>query len=556
MEKNNAKPDPKPRSGSLRTRSSSAASPGSKAPGERAYQRVLKRLEAAEARLQQTERRYRSLIESIPDIIYTMELDGSLSFISPRWKTILGHDESEVLGRYFIDFAPPEEHPLLIQVFKEARNFKKNVENVHWQYFHKEGQRRYFLGSAAPMLGAEGQVTGIIGIARDVTDHKLVEERLLQAQKMESIGNLAGGIAHDFNNLLGGILGYATFLKRKLTSKHAHYPAAVSIEKSAQRAAELTRQLLGFARPAKSDIRPIDCNAVIRELILLLRRTIDRRIIVEVDLEAHLPSIEGDEAAIHQSLMNICLNARDAMPQGGCLRITTRKKMEIPNQAARQRGLKGGPYIQITVSDTGTGIGSDVRGQIFDPFFTTKDPGRGTGLGLAIVYGIIRNHGGYIDVQSQVGEGTVFTLLLPALPAARLKKVVQPAPVEERRGEETVLLVDDEEIIRDLGADVLQDRGYRVLRAGDGREAVKIYKQRSREIDLVILDVVMPGIGGKETFQQLKALNPQVKVLLSSGYSAKGEVGEILNQGAAGFVQKPYREEELAASVRELLDSV
>jgi PAS domain S-box-containing protein len=523
-------------------------------PREAGYRKILKQLESAEARLQLTEQRYRSLIESIPDIIYTMELDGSLSYISPRWKTILGHDEDEVLGRYFVHFAPPEEHAFLVQVFKEARNYKKNVENVHWQYFRKDGQRRYFLGSAAPMLNAEGQVNGIIGIARDVTEHKLLEEQLLQVQKMESIGNLAGGIAHDFNNLLGGILGYATFIKRKLTSKHALYPSAASIEKSAQRAAELTRQLLGFARPGKSEIRPIDCNAVIRELILLLKRTIDRRIIVEADLETHLPGMEGDEAAIHQSLMNICLNARDAMPKGGRLRITTRKKMVIPDQAARQHGLKGGPYIQITVSDTGTGIRNEVRGQIFDPFFTTKDPGRGTGLGLAIVYGIIQNHGGYIDVQSQVGEGTVFTLLLPAIPAARSRKVAKPVPFEEALGEETVLLVDDEEIIRDLGADILEDRGYRVLLAADGREAIKIYKSRGEEISLVILDVVMPGIGGKETFEKLKALNPQIKVLLSSGYSAKGEVGEILKGGASGFVQKPYGEEELASRVRELLN--
>jgi CheY-like chemotaxis protein len=264
--------------------------------------------------------------------------------------------------------------------------------------------------------------------------------------------------------------------------------------------------------------------------------------------------MEGDEAAIHQSLMNICLNARDAMPKGGRLRITTRKKMVIPDQAARQHGLKGGPYIQITVSDTGTGIRNEVRGQIFDPFFTTKDPGRGTGLGLAIVYGIIQNHGGYIDVQSQVGEGTVFTLLLPAIPAARSRKVAKPVPFEEALGEETVLLVDDEEIIRDLGADILEDRGYRVLLAADGREAIKIYKSRGEEISLVILDVVMPGIGGKETFEKLKALNPQIKVLLSSGYSAKGEVGEILKGGASGFVQKPYGEEELASRVRELLN--
>ncbi len=466
MKSTTEKPRPRKQRKQTLSRSSAEGEPGLNPPREAGYHKILKQLELAEARLQLTEQRYRSLVESIPDIIYTMELDGSLSFISPRWKTILGHEESEVLGRYFIDFAPPEEHDFLVQVFKEARNNKKNVENVHWQYFRKDGQRRYFLGSAAPMLNSEGQVNGIIGIARDVTEHKLLEEQLLQVQKMESINNLAGGIAHDFNNLLGGILGYATFVKRKLTVKHTLYPSLVSIEKSAQRAAELTRQLLGFARPGKSEMRSMDCNAVIRELILLLKRTIDRRIIVEADLEAHLPAMEGDEAAIHQSLMNICLNARDAMPKGGRLRITTRKKMVIPDQATRQRGLQGGVYLQITVSDTGTGIGPEVRGQIFDPFFTTKDPGRGTGLGLAIVYGIIRNHGGYIDVQSQVGEGTVFTLLLPAIPAARLKKVDKPAPAEEVRGEEAVLLVDDEEVIRDLGAESAGGSG---ISGADGR---------------------------------------------------------------------------------------
>jgi two-component system, cell cycle sensor histidine kinase and response regulator CckA len=518
-------------------------------------QGVLRRLRLAEEQLRRTEDRYRTLVESIPDIIYTLELDGSLSYISPLWKKILGHDESEVLGRFFIDFAPPEEHHSLVQVFKEVRNHKKNVENVHFHYFSKDGESRFFLGSAAPLYDEQGRVTGMIGIVRDVTDHKRMEEQLLQSQKMESIGNLAGGIAHDFNNLLGGILGYATFVKRKLTTRDKIYQSVEAIERSAQRAAELTKQLLGFARRGKYQVRPIDCNALIGEIVLILQRTIDRRIAIEADLAPQLPIIEGDEAQIQQALMNICINARDAMPQGGTLQIVSRKLRLDPDQASRQRGMKEGRYIRITIADTGTGMPPEVRDRIFEPFFTTKVKGQGTGLGLSMVYGIIQNHGGMIEVRSHLGEGSTFTVFLPAIAlAAGTGEEMTPLP-DGYQGQETILLVDDEEIIRGLGIDILEDRGYRVFSASEGREAVKIYRERAQEIDLIILDVMMPGIGGRETYRQIKAVNPQVKVLLSSGYSTDGEVGEILKQGVSGFVQKPYREEELAAKVREVLDA-
>ncbi len=518
-------------------------------------QGVLRQLQVAEEKLRRTEHRYRTLIESIPDIIYTLELDGSLSYISPRWKKILGHDESEVLGRFFIEFAPPEDHPFLVRVFKDVRNHKKNVENVHWHYLKKDGTSRFFLGSAAPLYDEEGRVTGMIGMARDVTDHKRVEEQLLQSQKMESIGNLAGGIAHGFNNLLGGILGYATFVKRKLSTRDKIYQSVEAIERSAQRAAELTKQLLGFARRGKYQVRPIDCNALIQEIVLILQRTIDPRIAIEVDPDPRLALIEGDETQVQQALMNICLNARDAMPKGGTLKIASRNQRMIPDQASRQRGMKEGSYIRLTLADTGTGMSPEVRNRIFEPFFTTKAKGQGTGLGLSMVYGIIQNHGGTIEVQSHTGTGSTFTVFLPAVaPVALNGEEVPPVP-DTHQGKETILLVDDEEIIRDLGVDLLEDRGYRVFSTSEGREAVRIYRKRAREIDLVILDVMMPGIGGKETYRQLRAINPQVKVLLSSGYSTEGEVGEILKQGVSGFVQKPYREEELAAKVREVLDA-
>jgi two-component system, cell cycle sensor histidine kinase and response regulator CckA len=549
-QKTKPRPSKSPAKPKERGKSTVVSRKGTAGPGG-----VLRQLQAAEEKLRRTEHRYRTLIESIPDIIYTLELDGSLSYISPRWKTILGHEESEVLGRFFIEFAPPEDHHFLVRVFKDVRNHKKNVENVHWHYLKKDGTRRFFLGSAAPLYDEEGRVTGMIGMARDVTVHKRVEEQLLQSQKMESIGNLAGGIAHGFNNLLGGILGYATFVKRKLSTRDKIYQSIEAIERSAQRATELTKQLLGFARRGKYQVRPIDCNALIQEIVLILQRTIDPRIAIEVDPDPRLSLIEGDEAQVQQALMNICLNARDAMPEGGTLKIASRNQRMVPDQASPLRGMKEGSYIRLTLADTGTGMSPEVRNRIFEPFFTTKAKGQGTGLGLSMVYGIIQNHGGMIEVQSHAGTGSTFTVFLPAVASAALNgEEISPVP-DIHQGQETVLLVDDEEIIRGLGIDILEDRGYRVFSASEGREAVRIYRERFREIDLVILDVMMPGIGGKETYRRLRAINPQVKVLLSSGYSTNGEVGEILKLGVSGFVQKPYREEELAAKVRKVLDA-
>jgi PAS domain S-box-containing protein len=519
------------------------------------YRQAIKKLHQSEGLLRASERKYRSLVESIPDIIFALDLDGTINYIGPRWKKILGHDESEVLGKYFTHFAPAEEHYFLVQVFKAARNDKKSVENILWKYIRKDGQIRYFSGSAAPLLDEEGQVVGTMGIARDITEHKKLEEQLLQAQKMDSIGNLAGGIAHDFNNLLGGILGYASYVKKKMSPKDPLYHSVKNIERSAQQAAELTKRLLGFARRGKNQVKPINCNALIQNLIKFLERTIDKRITLEVELDARLNLIEGDETQLEQSLINICLNARDAMPLSGTLKIVTTNQIPPQIDHLKQRGRKEGDYIKITLSDTGTGMTPEVQSRIFEPFFTTKEPGRGTGLGLSMVYGIIQNHGGYIDLKSEPGQGTSFELYLPAIPDVMVEES-SPFPQSSIRtkGSETILVVDDEEIIRQLGADILEDEGYKVLMASRGEEAIQIYEENREDIALVVLDVVMPGLGGKETFLKLKNINPKIKVLLSSGYSTNEEVGGILKEGVGGFVQKPYRDEELIGKVREILD--
>ena len=519
------------------------------------YQKAIQKLHLSEELLRASERKYRSLVESIPDIIFALDLDGAINYVGPRWEKILGHEPSEVLGKFFIHFAPVEDHPLLIQVFKEVRNHKKSVENIRWQYFRKDGQVRYFSGSSAPILDEQGKMVGAMAIARDITDYKKLEEQLLQAQKMESIGNLAGGIAHDFNNLLGGILGYASFAKKKMSPEDPLYHAVNSIERTAGQAADLTRQLLGFARRGKYQVKPINCNALIQDLIQFLGRTIDKRITLQVELDPQLHLIEGDEAQLQQSLINICLNARDAMPSGGTLKLVTSNQALSREIYLNQRGWKEGDYVRITLSDTGTGIPQEIQSQIFEPFFTTKEPGRGTGLGLSMVYGIIQNHGGYIDFKSGPDQGTTFELFLPSITGA---VIPEESPVLHPdgppKGTETILIVDDEDIIRQLGADILEDVGYKIILASRGEEAIRLYQQQGQNIDLVILDVVMPGMGGKETFRKLKEINPKIKVLLSSGYSTDGEVGEILKEGVEGMVQKPYKDEELIEKVREILD--
>ncbi len=275
-----------------------------------------------------------------------------------------------------------------------------------------------------------------------------------------------------------------------------------------------------------------------------------------MELDPHLHLIEGDEAQLQQSLMNICLNARDVMPSGGTLRIITSNQTLSQDSILKQWGWKEGEYVKITLLDTGTGMTPEIQTQIFEPFFTTKEPGRGTGLGLSMVYGIIQNHGGYIDVKSELDQGTSFELFLPAIPDVKIEEIFPP-PLEKitPKGNETILIVDDQEIIRQLGADLLEDGGYEVLLAATGEEAIRIYAEHQKGIALIVLDVVMPGLGGKETFLRLRDINPKIKVLLSSGYSIDGEVGEILKEGVGGFVQKPYKYEELIKKIREMLDT-
>ncbi len=390
-----------------------------------------------------------------------------------------------------------------------------------------------------------------------------MEEQLAQSRKLESLGMLAGGIAHEFNNILGAILGYASLMKMKMTPEHPFWGYADTIEKSSQRAAGLTAQLLGFARKGKYELRLLDLNHVAEDTLAIIRQTFDRAVAVEARLAESLPQVEGDAMQLQQVLMNLAINARDAMPEGGSLVITTATEQLAPGDKRIPLESKpgaGGLYVLISVADSGVGMDQETQAKIFEPFFTTKEKGKGTGLGLAMAYGVVKSHGGFITVQSEPGRGSVFTLYFPASGRPELSA---PAPdhapdiarkAVRDKGPGAVLVVDDEEAIRSLARDALEGEGWRVLLAEDGEKALEIFRGHKGEIALVLLDLVMPKLGGREVFLKLKELEPGVRVLVASGYSQEGKAQEVLASGAVGFIAKPFRVRALIQKVRQGLD--
>jgi two-component system cell cycle sensor histidine kinase/response regulator CckA len=404
-----------------------------------------------------------------------------------------------------------------------------------------------------PVVDRSGRTVNVVALMEDVSDRMRLEQQLIQSQKMESIGLLAGGIAHDFNNILAGILGYSSHIKSLMSEGDRLFSYVDTIERSAVRAAELTSQLLAFARGGKYVVHPIEINSVIDETVRLLKGSIEKSIRIEVLTQENLPAVEADASQMQQVLMNLCINARDAMPNGGTLTIGSTLLGTPDDYLMLQQDLKARPYVCLSITDTGTGIDNETLGRIFEPFFTTKEKGKGTGLGLATVYGIVHNHNGYINVLSTPGEGTTFCVYLPTVDT--IPVAVEAQPAEVAGGRETVMIVDDEAVIRSLARDILEAKGYTVIEASDGLEAVEIYKERGSGIDLVILDMAMPIMGGKETFEQLKRLNKGIKVILSTGYAEDDRARDLMARGVLAFVQKPYRVDEFMAAIRRVLDS-
>jgi CheY-like chemotaxis protein len=379
----------------------------------------------------------------------------------------------------------------------------------------------------------------------------MMEGALLHAQKIDSIGNLAGGIAHDFNNILAAVLGSASIMRRRLTEKSKLYKYVEIIESSARRGSSLTRQLLTFARKTETIVKLVDINALIEETLHLFQRSVTKEIEVIKNLTETGGTVNGDDGQIQQALLNLFLNARDAMPEGGTLTVATAVTMADAHTMTQFSSIKPGQFVVITVSDTGRGIERNIQNRVFEPFFTTKDSG--TGLGLSVVYGVVQSHGGFINLESEVGRGTTFSVYIPRANASA------PMARHQRRrrlprGKENILIIDDEISVCEIARDMLTGLGYTVYVEHDGKSGVDLYRNRQATIDLILLDINMPVMGGKQTFEVLRVINARCRIIIVTGYGREGVETSNLSGEVNGFVQKPFQLEMLALKVREILD--
>lgn len=506
----------------------------------------------AEENLRASEHMYRTLLENVPQSVFLKDRDGRFLVVNKAFCASLGCTEADLVGKTDLEFYPPD----LAERFRADDRWvmtrRQQLEFEDQRIIH--GQPRLVHVLKTPVEDVSGQVVGVLGLRWDVTEQRNLEAQLRQAQKMEAVGQLAGGIAHDFNNLLTGILGNLALAMGDVPGGHPCRVLLDNAEAAGLRAAELTQQLLGFSRRTPLRLEPLDLNASIQETIRLLRHVIDPRIGVQAKPQINLWPVKADASQVVQVLMNLCLNARDAMPHGGSLTLETANVSLDEISSLKHMEGQPGDYVRLRVSDTGHGMTEEVRQHIFEPFFTTKEPGKGTGLGLAMVFGIVQQHQGWIECHSTISRGSTFDIFLPRL------SVAAPAPLAPRGidgvsgGQETILLADDEEIVGRLGRAILERYGYRVLGAMNGLEAMEIYRQRQQDIDLVILDMAMPKLSGPDTLRQMRALNPSVSVLISSGYCSDEDLQAVKHEGAVGFIAKPYRPVDLARSVRAALD--
>jgi PAS domain S-box-containing protein len=520
------------------------------------FQYAFNKRRLADEALRDSEEKYRNILESIEEGYFEIDLDGNLTFFNDPLCKILGYSRDEMQGMNTQVFTTHHTAKKIDRIYELMKTTAEPVNVTDYVAIRKNGRHLALELSASLMKNSEGEPIGFRGVLRDVSERKRAEEekrkletQLQQAQKMESIGTLAGGIAHDFNNILMGIQGNASLMLLKIDNGHPNFEKAKNIERYVQNGTELTKQLLGFARRGKYHVIATDLNEVIEKSSGLFGRT-KKEIQIHTRLVDDIWTVEVDRGQIDQALLNLYVNAWQAMPEGGELYLQT-ENVVLDHTYVKPYKVEPGNYVKISVADTGVGIDKEYQKRIFEPFFTTKEMGRGTGLGLASVYGIIKNHGGYINVYSEKNQGTTFTVYLPASEAEVLEE--KEPIVSVRRGTGTILLIDDEEMIISVGQELLSELGYKVLIAHSGLKAIEIYRQKNQDIDLVIMDMIMPGMGGGEAYDRLKEINSDVKVLLSSGYSINGQATKILKRGCDGFIQKPFNMKQLSERIHHII---
>jgi len=489
-------------------------------------------------------------VEHTADAIVITDKDDVVEYVNAAFEQIAGYLRSEVIGQN-ISLLDTDKHDCTC--FADMRPVLERDGIWQGRLINKRKDNSFFESEAtvAAIKDQFGAITNCVLIQRDFSHVSQLERQLRQAQKMEAIGTLAGGIAHDFNNLLMGIQGNISLSLLEIDSASVISENLHKIDQYVKSGVDLTRQLLGYARGGKYEVNLVDLNELLDEQTQLFART-NKEIVFRTDYAPQLWAAEVDPGQIEQVILNLFLNALQAMPNEGTVTISTQNQVIHKEQFVPYQ-IKSGNYIKIIVEDSGVGMDEKTQQRIFDPFFTTREMGRGTGLGLASVYGIIKNHGGFINVYSRKGKGTRFDICLPASLKSVSKK---EKPVEKiTTGKEGVLLVDDENMIIDVGQRMLEKLGYDVFIAADGAEALEIYQDNRQRIDIVILDMVMPNMGGGETFDRIKAINSKVTVLLSSGYSIDGQASEILARGCNGFIQKPFNLQTLSETLRTVLET-
>ncbi len=505
--------------------------------------------------LKQSERLYADLYEYSPDMYHSVDQNGIIRSCNLTESRMLGYSKEQIIGQSLLRLYPPFYHSTvrehLDRIFVDGQELRSIEEQVQ----RADNSLIDVSLNTSLVRDAEGRPTLARMVLRDITERKKMEEKILQAQKMDSLGSLAGGIAHNFNNILTAILGSASIMRRRIKDDTRWLKYVDLIETTSRRGAAVTRQLTTFARKSDPHFQPVDVNAIIEQTLRLFEATTPKTIHVKCTLADKPMIVKGDEGQLQQSILNICINSRDAMPDGGVLVINCRPVYIDQDHSLQFTDGKPGDYVLVTIADSGCGIPPHNLRRIYEPFFTTKDHGKGTGLGLWGVYNVIRSHNGSINLESEVNSGTVFSIYLPQAPDGRTQKAETGKRGEVTGGTEHILLVEDEISIGEVGSDILKELGYKIDIARNGREALQKLTDTERPFDLVILDMNMPRMGGRATFDHIKELFPSLKILVCSGYTASMIDDGVFTHAIDGFIQKPYELEDIARKIRDILDA-
>ncbi len=503
-------------------------------------------------RLRKSEERYMDLFEHSPDMYHIINREGIIVSCNQTEADRLGYRKEELVGQPVTKLYPSLYHVEAQSLLNETFANNREIMGLEEQMVQNKGELIDVSVSTSLIYDESRKPILMRVVARDITEKKKMEVKIFHAQRIDSIGNLAGGVAHDFNNILTSILGSTAIMKRKMKKNDPWFRFVDIIETAAKRGASFTRQLLTFARKSNVQFRPVVVNDIIEETLHLFEHSTDRTIAVKKILTNDVCLVNGDDGQIQQSLLNLLINARDAMADGGLISVQS-EKINFDNRTQSAIGeSRTGEYIAISVTDHGIGMERQIQQRIFEPFFTTKDQGKGTGLGLAVVYGVVNSHNGFITVQSEPGIGSQFTLYLPLL--KETERSLQSIKTQKlERGHERVLVVDDEENVAEVIGGMLSNLGYSVTIAQGGKKAIALYKKHSH-FDVVILDMNMPVMGGKETFAKLRAIDPNVRIIISTGYTNKGIEFPAAEESFAAFLQKPYQLDDLSRTMREVLE--